>query len=161
MITGRYRVPKRKVRVRVHTPQTGIENLSFFLSDQAETHNGRECPSDLLNGSDDFVVCEDDEGQIVFLHRRAITRVTVATEEEMPEDPLTTDDLLGPLAKNVRVAVHLENGECIEGVAHYELPEAQSRVQDFLNTSQLFIPVHGEHEIELVNRIRILRVVQL
>ncbi|MHC4788977.1 MAG: hypothetical protein ACYS8K_07210, partial [Planctomycetota bacterium] len=83
---GRYRVPKRRVRVGVRIPGLGAQKLYVFLGERAEQHPGRERPSDLFNGRDDFLPVEDEHGRFFFLSRQGVSIVEVAAEDELEKD---------------------------------------------------------------------------
>ena len=60
----------------------------------------------------------------------------------------------------MRISARLDNGYTIDGTTHYVLPEANRRIQDFLNGDQSFVAIRREDEVELVNKRRIVRVSQ-
>ena len=133
----------------------------LFLAETAETHNGPERPSDLLNGDADFVVVELCSGEIAFLNRNCIVRVAVALDDEVSPVDSEVLELIDDGAVDVRIAVRLDNGYTVEGIAHYVLPEANRRIQDFLNGEASFVAIRHGDEVELVNKRRIIRVIQL
>ncbi len=59
-MSERYRVPKRKVSVKIRTTKGNEETVSLFLSLCAEDHAGPEQPSDYFNGPNEFLVAEQD-----------------------------------------------------------------------------------------------------
>ncbi len=153
-----YRVPKRKLTLRVRTTASDREEtVRVFLSDHAETHPGREEAVDVFNGPNDFVVVEDESGSIQFLNRDIVAVVAVPQDEE--GDFLDDVDLAArDLDTEIPIAIELDDGTRIEGTARYQMPETHRRLQDFLNSVPPFVSVYRKGELLLLNKSRIARV---
>jgi len=152
-VTERYRVPKLRVPAEIRTSAVAARPVFLFLNPSAEGHAGRERPSDLLNFGGHFLVVEDESGEIEFLNRDGTLTVTVAAELE---GAIPT----GAPASACRVAVVLHDGSTLEGEVRYQLPEAQRRLQDYLNADELFLPVRcDDGRVCLVNKRGVVRVV--
>lgn len=155
----RYRIPKHRVRVRIRTvPRGEEEDVSLFLSDLAEGHLGPERPGDLFRGGAEFCVAETGNGEVMFLHRRSVSLVTIALEDELDEGLAGGDPVAADLDTAAAITVALTDGLELTGVTRYQLPEAHSRLQDFLNAPEPFLPLHRGDEIVLVNKAHIARV---
>lgn len=155
----RYRIPKHKARVRIRSvPRGEEEEVSLFLSDLAEGHGGRERPGDLFRGGQAFCVAETASGDVMFLHRRSVSTVTIALEDELDDDLAGGDPMAADLDTAHAITVALTDGLELTGVTRYQLPEAHSRLQDFLNASEPFLPLYRGDEVVLVNKAHIARV---
>jgi hypothetical protein len=158
LMSREYSVPKRKVRARVVLSGQPAAEVHFYLSDRAETREGPERPSDLLNGSLAFLPALDHLGQVVLLHHHNLMIVSVAARDELGEDDSMSDSQ-GPGEVTV-AAVHLvlEEGTIVSGIVSYSMPEFQRRLQDFLNTTQRFLVVRQGDDVHLVNKRRITKI---
>lgn len=156
-----YQVPKYTVPVQVFVPALGTERVQLYLADRAESHEGRERPSDLVNGSRDFLVAQDKSGQTIFLHRDAVAVIAVRAEHELGSDASEAAALTQDLDTSVRLAVTLDNGTRLEGEARYQLPKYRSRVQDFLNKEERFLALLQGGVMLLIHKRHIARVVPL
>jgi hypothetical protein len=156
-VSEAYRVPKRRVPVKIKLAgQTPVE-LSLYLSKRAERHSGSEYPSDLLNGRDNFVPATDSQDRLLIVRRSAVVVLTVAAyhEERRLAEP---DEQEGQVV--IPVEVMLEDGTRVRGELSYWQPEGQRRLQDYLNAAEQFIPVWEGDVVHLVNRDRVVSVRQ-
>ena len=153
-----YCVPKRQVTAEVILPGQHPLTVKLFLNECAETHGGRERPSDVLNGPIAFIPATDHLGKLILLQRDSVLAVSVAAVEEsqadftLPGEPAPND------VKSVQVEVVLEEGTTIRGIATYLMPEPQRRLQDFLNTADRFLALREDSIMHLVNKRRIAQV---
>ena len=154
----RYRVPKHKVRVRIRSAQGQEEDVFLFLADFAEDHMGSERPGDLFRGGVDFCVAESESGEILFLHRGNLSFVKISLEDELDEGLAGGDPVAADLDTERAITVVLVDGFALTGITRYQLPEAHARLQDFLNTSEPFLPLYQGEQIVLINKSRIARV---
>lgn len=157
MIEG-YRVPKRQAPAMIALAGQPPMQLSLYLAERAERHSGTEYPSDLLNDGDEFIPASDPEGRILILRRSAIMVLSVASEFEEPSGEETVGD--GQLT-HVPVRIRLEDGGSVKGELVYWRPESHRRVQDYLNTAERFVPIRDGDTVHLVNRDRIVSLLQL
>jgi len=157
-MTERYRVPKFRVRVDLHTVEGTTEQVALFLSERAQEHAGPEGPLDVLNADDEFIVVEFESGEVGLVRRGSVAMVTVSGETS-PQDALScSDPVLADLFVEAKLKLVLGNGDEIEGVAHYERPEQNRRVQDFMNGPEPFVPLTHDGRISFVNKSCIARV---
>jgi hypothetical protein len=146
--------------VRIRTSPQVEEQVYVFLGEFAENHRGPERPVDVFNGSGDFVVVEDEGGGISFLRRGSVWIVALASEDGFVEELADSDPMAGDFDTEVRLGITLEDGSLLEGSVRYQLPQAQRRVNDFLNEETPFFTLYQEDEVLLVNRSRVARVVE-
>jgi len=153
-----YSVPKRQVTAEVILPGRHPLTVKLFLNEYAEGHDGREKPSDVLNGPMTFLPVTDHQGGVVFLRRDSVLAVSVAAVEEHQADVPRLEELDPVGVKSHQVEVMLEEGTTIRGVVTYLMPESQRRLQDFLNTTERFLALREDDTMHLVNKRRIVQV---
>ncbi len=158
---ARYQVPKRRVPVRIRGNDGSEEQVHLFLSELAENHPGGERPGDVFNGPSEFVVVETEGGEIWLLRRSNVAVVIVAGEHEYGDELAGADPLAADLDTVVDVKIELDDGALLEGAIRYQMPEAQNRLQDFMNASPPFLALYQESSVLLVNARRIARVMPL
>ena len=158
MAENPYSVPKRKVTVRVVLPGQPPLTVRLFLNERAETHGGRERPSDVLNGPIAFIPATDHQGKVILLQRDSLLAVSFPANEEHQEDLPPPEALAPDDAKVVPIDVLMEEGTIIRGVVTYLMPESQRRLQDFLNTGDRFLTIREDDIMHLVNKHRIAQV---
>lgn len=151
---NRYRVPKQRVPVRLSFRGQPEERVHLFLSELAETHAGRERPSDLLDRAEAFIAVQSEGGQVDVLCRDALAFLTVpaALESEGADAPELADET------RVQLTISLDDGREVGGTARYRLPESARRLQDFLNQEEAFLRLERDDEVVLVNKRCIVRV---
>jgi len=132
-------------------------SLRLFLSDRTDRHAGCERLSDVLNGPLAFVPAVDPNGKIVFFHKKSVMAVSVSAEEELSSEP-SPEELASDQVSRAIVEVLLEDGSSFRGTIVYLMPEAQRRLQDFLNTSDRFLVLKERAVSHLINKARITRV---
>jgi hypothetical protein len=151
MMSQEYSVPKRQVSARVVLTGQPAAEVRFFLGERAETREGPERPSDLLNGSLAFLPAVDHLGQVVLLHHHNLMIVSVAARDELEQDePGRNAQSAGEVT--VAVQVVLEAGTTIRGIVSYSMPEFHRRLQDFLNTTQRFLCLRQGDIVHLINK---------
>jgi len=151
-----YTVPKREVSASVLLPEGEPMELRIFLNERAETHSGYERPSDLLDGPHSFIPAIDGGDHLVLLNRDSLMVLTVAAEHEFGgDDPV---EIAYEQTTRAQVEVILESGATLRGLLTYLQPEAQRRLQDFLNREDRFIAIRDGALVRLVNKRRIARV---
>ncbi len=154
-----YQVPKRQVRARLKLVGQTPKDVALYLAERAQSHAGYECPSDLLNAGDDFIPTTDFQGCLHVLRRDAIMILSVDAEleENGGIEPESVSDQLTTRA----VELALEDGTCLMGELFYWRPGGQRRLQDFLNTAERFLALRADGMIHLVNRDRIVSLVEM
>lgn len=153
-----YRVPKRKLSVRVRTSGDVQESVCVFLSECADGHAGTERPVDLFNGSKDFLVVETSEGEVAFLQRGSLSLVIIDLDGGLDEELAGANLTAGDLDIQERIRVLLDDGLELEGVTRYQLPDGTARLKEHLNGAEPFIPLYQGDRVCLINKARIARV---
>jgi len=153
-----YCVPKRQVSAQVILPGQHPLTVRLFLNECAEAHGGRERPSDVLNGPVTFIPATDNQGKFILLQRDSVLALSVAAVEEHLDDVPAPEELAPDDVKSHLVDVTMEDGTTIRGIVTYLMPEPQRRLQDFLNTSGLFMALREDGMVHLVNKRRIAQV---
>jgi len=154
-MSERYRVPKRKVSVRIRTSKGKEETVSLFLSECAEDHAGPEQASDFFNSPRDFLVAQLQSDAFVFVRRGSLSLVTLELDDEQLAG---ADPVAGDLYIEEDVEVELEDGLLLEGTTRYQRPEAQARLQDYLNGPEPFLLLYSSEQVHLVNKSCISRI---
>lgn len=151
-----YRIPKDEVRVEIAFPGGEPEQMSVFVSPRAARHPGRERPSDLLLSDEPFLIVKSGDGTIRFINKDAIVWMSVAPELEMGD----LGSFQAGLEKGRRrpIDVQLDDGRLFVGEVAIVLPEANSRLGDFLNSAERFFEVRNERAVHFVNRNRVVMV---
>jgi len=158
-MTGHYRVPKIRIPARVWFRNREDALMNFFAGAHAENHCGGERLRDLLEGENPFLAIENDRGEIEIVRKKSMSKVVVSAKFENGEDAWASGDPEGSVDGRSDLAVMLEDGERIDGSAHYRLPSAGRRLQDFLNETKSFLRLHrGDHVVFInMERVRCVR----
>ena len=142
-------VPKRRVAAQFVLPGGSSRDVAVFLSEAAPGHTGGERLSDLLNNTTgtQFIPALDAEtNAMTFVRCENLALARVAAEHE----PNVVDQFTIPTEHEVEV--RLVDGQKLRGLITYVLPEAYSRLTDYLNSAPSFFPLlEGEHVV-LVNK---------
>ena len=153
-----YRIPKLEISAEVSLLAHPQKEVKLFLNDRAETHAGAERPSDLLNGAREFFPAVETSGKTVFLHREAVTVISVPVESEFPPEESGEDYPEPETASRLPVEVVVQGGTVIRGTVSFVGPEGRNRLIDFLNMPDRFLVVREEGLARLINKRRIVRV---
>lgn len=151
-----YRIPKDEVGVEIALSGGEPEEVSVFVSPRAALRPGPERPSDLLSSDDPFLTVKSADGTIRFINKDAIVWMSVAPELEVGG----LGSFQAELAKGRRrpIDVQLDDGRLFVGEVAILLPEGNSRLGDFLNSSERFFEVRNERAVHFVNRNRVVMV---
>ena len=156
-MADKFAVPKQKIQATVKLAGAGDLTVFLFLAESAANHLGPERPSDLLTTAR-FIPVVLDDGGFSFLQVGAIQMLSVPAESEVGES-LTTEDLAAQGATTLSVEICLDDKTCFSGSVIYLLPEAQRRLQDFLNhLPDQFVQLRDGETIHLINKDHIVRV---
>ena len=162
-----YRVPKREISAEAsflgnahtnrfvrHLLGHPPKEVRLFLNERAQSREGAERPSDLLNGPGEFLPTVESNRQVVLLQKDALMVLSVAAEAEFPpEDETAIGTGLGVL-----VEVVLQDATMIHGVVKFAMPEGKSRLVDFLNLPERFFAIREGTRARLVNKRAVVRV---
>ena len=142
-------VPKRRVAAQFVLPGGASRNVAVFLAEAAPGHTGGERLSDLLNNSGSLFIpaVDADTEAMTFVHCENLALARVAAELE----PNVVDQFTIPTEHEVEVT--MMDGQKLRGLITYVLPEAHSRLTDYLNNSApAFFPVLEGEQVALVNK---------
>jgi hypothetical protein len=141
-------VPKRRVAAQLILPGGSSRNVAVFLAEAAPGYSGGERLSDLLNASGpQFIPALDAETNVMtFVHCENLALARVAAEHE----PNIIDQFTIPTEHEVEVT--LVDGQKLRGLITYVLPDAHSRLTDYLNNAPAFFPVLEGERVALVNK---------
>ena len=153
-----YRIPKLEVPAEVSLLAHPQKEVKLFLHERAETHAGAERPSDLLNGPREFFPAVEPSGKAVFLHRDAVTVISVPAESEFPPEGSTGSGEEPEQAVKMPLEVIIQGGTVIRGAVSFVLPDGRNRLIDYLNSPDHFLIVREEGLAHLINKRRIVRV---
>ena len=154
--TDSYRIPKHQVSVEIALQGCEPEEVSVFLNQRAAYHPGRERPSDLWLVDDVFLTIVAGDGSVRFVNKDAIAWMTVALELEMSGRSEAEAQLA--TGRSTRIDLTLDDGRTFIGDVTITLPEANSRLQDFLNSAARFFEARDARAVHFVNRDRVVMV---
>jgi len=141
-------IPKRRVAAQFILPGGASRAVAVFLAEAAPGHSGGERLSDLLNNSgSQFIPAIDAETEamtFVQCENLSLARVDAALE------PNVVDQFTIPTEHEVEV--RLMDGQKLRGLITYVLPEAHSRLTDYLNNAPPFIPLLEGEKVALINK---------
>ena len=141
-------IPKRRVAAQFILPGGASRAVAVFLAEAAPGHSGGERLSDLLNNSGSQFIpaidAETDAMTFVQCENLSLARVDAALE------PNVVDQFTIPTEHEVEV--RLMDGQKLRGLITYVLPEAHSRLTDYLNNAPAFIPLLEGEKVALINK---------
>ena len=141
-------IPKRRVAAQFILPGGASRAVAVFLAEAAPGHSGGERLSDLLNNSGSQFIpaidAETDAMTFVQCENLSLARVDAALE------PNVVDQFTIPTEHEVEV--RLMDGQKLRGLITYVLPEAHSRLTDYLNNAPPFIPLLEGEKVALINK---------
>lgn len=142
-------VPKRRVAAQFVLPGGSSRDVLVFLAEATPGYSGGERLSDLLNnGGAQFLPALDAAtNAMTFVRCENLALARVAAELE----PNAVDQFTIPTEHEVEVT--MVDGTKLRGLITYVLPEAHSRLTDYLNNSAPpFFPVLEGDRVALVNK---------
>jgi hypothetical protein len=122
----------------------------IFVPVTSSTHDGPMRPEEVLNGGGEFFpFLPDAGGGTVILNKSEVLVVSVGRESDAA--PGESPDI------DRRVMVECP-GRSIEGHLRIDMPSHHSRVLDYLNRPDWFLPVHDGGRVYLVRKHNIVQV---
>ena len=114
----------------------------FFVLLDTQGRLGAECLLDLLLDERSFLPFEKDEGNILLIQKGSIVMVISEGCEYLNGVPYQ---------KKMGARIGLLSGQNLEAKVYSDLPQARSRLSDFLNHSSKFFCVEVDGKEYLVN----------
>jgi hypothetical protein len=151
-----YRITKHQVSVEIALRGGEPKEFSVFLHPRAASHAGRERPSELLLNDQPFLPVALGDGSVQFINKAAIAWMTVALELEVSGRSDT--EAQSATDRCTPIDLTLDDGRTFAGEVAILLPEASSRLQDFLNAADRFFEVRNDRAAHFVNRDRVVMV---
>ncbi len=144
-------IPKLLQKVALWVHPEGKVLGSLFIREHSYSHAGHESPIEILNSPQDFVVLKrDDTGEVRFYNKSSIVRVEYNDSEQLNENNNT----------EIKCKIHMMDGSLLEGEINENLPQAHSRLFDYINdNSNHFIKIHiNDDEVMLINKSYVIRI---
>src|SRR5688572_3695640 len=148
-------VPKRNVRLELKLTSGQWQAVELFLANVAAGHHGSESVEDVLNGRNAFFpvrIAGEDGIRLIGREKVCLAKLPLDPEPTTPEEP----DI--ELVTRHEADLHLEDGECLRGVAEFIRPKGHARLLDFLNEETTFFRFIGETHAYLVNKKHVIQV---
>jgi len=145
-----YRVPTRPVEAEIEIEGGRREDVTFFLTEAAETHGGAETVAELLNHRRQFIpVRLRATEELALVRRSSIVTVRVGHAEQAQ----LVHAVEGLVSFIDFVRLELHGGEVLEGAVETLLPPASPRMSDYFNlTSADFAPLLVGESVVFVNK---------
>ncbi len=145
-----FRVPTRAVEAEIEIEGGRREEVTFYLADAAETHEGGETLAEALNRRRKFVpVRSRATAELLLVRRSAMITVRVA-EEEGDRSSRSVEGLVS-FIDFVRLELH--GGEVLEGAVATMLPPESPRMSDYFNLDDAdFAPLRQGESVVYVNK---------
>ena len=147
-----FSIPRVAIEATLQLTAGSRREGQIYVMERVPQHAGPETPLDMLNRAEGFFPFRPrDDGAGVLLVAKART-VTLTVPHPPPEDAVRLS-----AAKQARFEVTLADGSLLSGWATLELPQHQSRLLDYLNTSAApFFAITTADHVHLVNRAHVL-----
>ncbi len=139
----------QKVALWVH-PEGKVLG-SLFIREHSDSHAGHESPIEILNSPQDFVVLKrDDSNEVRFYNKSSIVRVEYNDAESINKKNNT----------KLKCKIHMMDGSLLDGIINENLPQAHSRLFDYINDhSNHFIKILiSDNETMLINKSYVIRI---
>ena len=144
-----YRVATRAVEVEIEIEGGRREEVTFYLLNVAETHEGPETMAEALNRPRQFVPVRSRATSELFLVRRSAIVTVRVGQEELPNRFQSVECLVS-FIDFVRLGLH--GGELLEGAVATLLPPGNSRMSDYFNLDNAgFAPLQVGESVVYVN----------
>ena len=145
-----YRVPTRALEAEIEIEGGRREEVTFYLQNVAETHEGPETMVEALNRPRQFVPVRSRSASELFLVRRSAIVTVRVGQEELPHVFQTVEGLVS-FIDFVRLELH--GGELLEGAVATLLPPESSRMSDYFNLDEAgFAPLLVGESVVYVNK---------
>jgi hypothetical protein len=145
-----YRVPTREVDAEIEIRGARREEVIFYLSTAAQTHEGGETMAEALNRKRRFIPLRSRlTGELFLVQRKAMVTVTVSQHER----PHLFQSVEGLMNSIDFVRMELSGGEILEGALATLLPPENPRLSDYFNLDDVaFAPLLVGESVVYVNK---------
>ena len=144
-------IPKLLQKVVLWIHPEGKVLGSLFIREQSYHHAGHESPLEVLNSLQHFVVLKRKESnELRFYNKTSIVRI----EYNNVDQSIENND------SKIKCKIHMMDGSLLEGTIKENLPQAHSRLFDYINDhSNQFLKIYlNENEVILINKSYVIRI---
>ena len=138
-----YRVEKTELPVVVFQADGSVMKGVVVLSPATYNHMGTQTLSDLLKEPGDFFPFRSETGNFCVTNKQTITHIRF--------EPRASNPQYQTLGHREEVEVRFVGGEQLTGTVIIEMPEAKSRLFDFINAMDGFFALQNQEAHYLVN----------
>lgn len=141
-----YRIEKSRYPVAILLSHGIRLSGDLFVQAFAQSHNGPEEPTDILNSEEPFFPFGCDEGDVLLLAKEHVWEVELPRREDDEQEPL-------PGIYPALVELRLADDSVRRGAIFLEIHGGQRRLLDYLNVHTApFLTLHADDGVRLVNR---------
>lgn len=144
-------IPKLLQKVTMWVHPEGKVLGSLFIREQSYYHAGHESPLEILNSPQDFVVLKRNEAdELRFYNKTSIIRIEYNNNDQ-------SDEIYD---SEINCKIHMMDGSLLKGTIIENLPQAHSRLFDYINDhSNQFLKIHlDKNEVILINKSYVIRI---
>lgn len=152
MSSETYRLPTAPIEVKLTLSGGRTEEAVFFLSPLSDSHSGPETLDEFLNKDRAFLAARSKESGRNFL----VNRLAIVSVEASADAPLLSrrEEIVATAIDLVRL--ELTAGAPLEGTLLVVGPPESSRVSDFFNLKETFVPLEMGERVVFVNKEHVL-----
>lgn len=140
-----YRIEKSRYPVELLLCHGTRLSGDLFVQAFAQSHNGPEEPTDILNSADPFFPFGCHDGEVLLVAKEQVWEVELGRREEDQAEPL-------PGVYPALVEIRLADESTRRGAIFLEI-HGQRRLLDYLNAHTApFLQLHADDGVRLINR---------
>lgn len=145
-MSRQYEVPKLSVQIALVLSDGSEITGDVFLAENQLSYTGHPRLEDFLNNvHEPFFPCHTNDDRVLLIHKH---RLVYLRSSERDSDVLENRLMLEPR----KVLARLNNGHELSGVIYSSLPKEHSRVSDFFNQRDEFLPLYQEQDKIILNK---------
>lgn len=138
---NQYRVDKREQPATLFLADGVVQEGMLYLSPFSQSHSGEQSLLELLRDREVFIPFRSQGGNFALINKEAVTHLRY--------QPVS--DFEPPYGDRVNVRITFFGGELLQGSIALDMPEGQSRLQDYLNAAPGFFPLDSGDAHYIVN----------
>jgi hypothetical protein len=142
-----YKIPKEKKTVLLKVPPGVPEERILFLSPFADSHQGRETLSDLLQKKETFLPVLEKNNSLLLVRKESILWIEILEPEETEWYYLEMRNG----APKSKILIEFSTGDSMEGYIYALTPEGDRRVSDIVNLTIGFLHIETREGLYLIN----------